>query len=150
MLGVNAVCYALMGAAAAVDARERVFPNALAAAFTLSCALAALDAGGAELLRARALGALACCGALLAFELAWRRAHGGAAGLGMGDLKYLFGALLLDPAGALVSFAAGLAALAVAGLASRRASLPLLPFVVGAQAALIILSGGGSAGAVGL
>lgn len=121
---------ALMCAIGAVDARERRLPNALAAAFAALCALEALAARGAETCAQNALAALVVCGALLGFELLWRAVHGGAAGMGMGDVKYLFALMLLDPAFGLVSFTGGLALLAFSGAVVRAKSLPLLPFAV--------------------
>ena len=130
-----------MCAAAAIDARTRSFPNGLAAAFALACGARAWAEGGAGLLWRRACLASLLCGVLVLFELGWRRFHGGAAGLGMGDIKYLFGSLLLNPLRGLCSFAMGLLLLAGAGLVSRQRSLPLLPFSVCAYAALAVSAG---------
>ena len=139
----SAICYAIMVAAAGIDARDRVFPNGLAALFIVAAGASAVVAGGIGLLVRRICLAWVACGILLLFELVWRRLHGGVAGLGMGDIKYLFGCLLLDPLLGLYSFAMGLLALAVAGLILHRPSLPLLPFAVCAYAALAALAGSG-------
>ena len=96
-----------IAAAALIDARERRFPHALSV-----------------LLAATAVMAL-----LLATETLWRRMHGGAAGLGGGDVKFLAALMLADPLYALASFILGLCLLAVCGLLARRDALPLLPFV---------------------
>lgn len=75
--------------------------------------------------------ALAVCGLLVALEVAWRHLRG-SIGLGMGDVKVLGTTMLLDPASAVAGFIGALALLAVAALALRKPSLPLLPFYCGA------------------
>lgn len=82
--------------------------------------------------------ALVTCGVLTGFEMLWRRSHKGAPGLGMGDIKFLGGFMLAWPFTALVSFMLGLAGLAVAGVALKQKSLPLLPFVVGTAGVLAL------------
>lgn len=126
--------------AAVVDARTRTYPVALAMAVAAAGAWWALARGGADMLGAHCLAACAVSGLLVVFEIAWRRHHDGAAGLGMGDVKYLFGTMLADPAYALVGFSVGLALLALAGTVCRRPSLPLLPFVAAGTALIVVPS----------
>ena len=90
-------------AGAAIDARERRFPNQLAGA----CAVAAL--AGVWLDR----------GVNTALDHA-----------GMGDAKALFALCTLDPLGGVVAFAVALLTLAAACLIAKSRSLPLLPFLV--------------------
>lgn len=124
--------------AAGIDIRVRRLPNALAATFATTAACGALCSGGPSALARNAACAVLACAALIAFELLWRRGHGGAAGIGMGDVKFLFGAMLLGPLWALLSFALGMVALAIAGLIGRVRAFPALPFIVGAMAVLAI------------
>lgn len=116
-------------AGAFIDARERRFPNALAAA----CAVAAfvgvwLDLGmNAALDHARL--AVIVYLVLVLTESLWRRVcH--APGIGMGDVKALFALCTFDPLGGVVAFAVALLTLAVACLIAKSRSLPLLPFLV--------------------
>ena len=116
-------------AGAAIDARERRFPNALAGA----CAVAAF-AGvwlneGVNTALDHACLALIVCLALVLTELLWRRVRH-APGIGMGDAKALFGLCTFDPLGGIVAFAVALLALAAACLIVKSRSLPLLPFLV--------------------
>lgn len=152
--------YALMAYAAWRDARTRTFPNGLALAFAAACAVEAVLAGGlgragapdgmgglqeggfslSSGLHALGMDALAAAAAfalLFALELGWRRVRG-EPGLGMGDLKFLFGLMLVDPVKALMAFVLGLVALALTGLVARKRSLPLLPFIVGSYFAIIL------------
>lgn len=128
------LAYALVMIAAAVrDARERRVPNAYA------LALACLGLGLAVAGNARrggidwpsfafaVLTACAVCGLLVGGEALWRRWRG-EPGLGMGDIKVLFSAMLVNPVLALASFAVALLALAVCALIMRKKSLPLIPF----------------------
>lgn len=123
----GALCVLLV-AGAVVDARERRFPNALAIALAGAGALCALAAGGVPLLVMHACAAVAVCGALLAFELWWRRRRG-TAGQGMGDLKALGALMVAAPVTALASYAGALLALGLACMATGRRALPLVPFL---------------------
>ena len=134
------LCVALEVCAAAVlDARTRQFPNGLALVLACSCGCLCLVEGGAAALMFHVASALIACALLIAFEVAWRRFHRGVAGLGGGDIKFLAGFMLWDPSFAVISFTAGLVLLAVAGSIGARRSLPLLPFVAAAAAAVLVL-----------
>lgn len=114
---------------AAIDARERRFPNDLAGA----CAVAAfagvwLDRGINTALEHAGLAVIVYL-ALVLTESLWRRIRH-APGIGMGDAKALFALCILDPLGGIVAFAVSLFALAVACLITKSRSLPLLPFLV--------------------
>lgn len=114
---------------AAIDARERRFPNELASA----CAVAAfagvwLDRGINTALEHAGLAVIVYL-ALVLTESLWRRIRH-APGIGMGDAKALFALCILDPLGGIVAFAVSLLALAVACLITKSRSLPLLPFLV--------------------
>lgn len=114
---------------AAIDARERRFPNELAGA----CAVAAfagvwLDRGINTALEHAGLAVIVYL-ALVLTESLWRRIRH-APGIGMGDAKALFALCILDPLGGIVAFAVSLFALAVACLITKSRSLPLLPFLV--------------------
>lgn len=116
-------------AGALIDARERRFPNALAAA----CAVAAfagvwLDLGLDIALDHAGLAVIVYL-ALVLTESLWRRLRQ-APGIGMGDVKALFALCTLDPLGGIVAFATSLLALAVACLITKSRSLPLLPYLV--------------------
>ena len=116
-------------AGAAIDARERRFPNALAGA----CAVAAfagvwLDKGVNTALD-HAGPAVIVYLALVLTESLWRRVHH-APGIGMGDVKALFALCTIDPMGGIVAFAVALLALAAACLIVKSRFLPLLPFLV--------------------
>lgn len=116
-------------AGAAVDARERRFPNEL----TGACAVAAfagvwLDKGVNTALD-HAGPAVIVYLALVLTESLWRRVRH-APGIGMGDAKALFALCTLDPLGGIVAFTTSLLALAVACLITKSRSLPLLPFLV--------------------
>lgn len=116
-------------AGALIDARERRFPNALAAA----CAVAAfagvwLDLGLDIALDYAGLAVIVYL-ALVLTESLWRRLRH-ASGIGMGDVKALFALCTLDPLGGIVAFAASLLALAATCLITKSRSLPLLPFLV--------------------
>lgn len=116
-------------AGALIDARERRFPNALAAA----CAVAAfagvwLDLGLDIALDHAGLAVIMYL-ALVLTESLWRRFRQ-APGIGMGDVKALFALCTLDPLGGIVAFATSLLVLAVACLITKSRSLPLLPFLV--------------------
>ena len=116
-------------AGAAIDARERRFPNALAGA----CALAALagvwlDKGVNAALDHAGLAVIVYLSLVLTESL-WRRLRQ-ATGIGMGDAKALFALCTLDPLGGIVAFAISLLALAVVCLIIKSRSFPLLPFLV--------------------
>lgn len=116
-------------AGALIDARERRFPNALAAA----CAVAAfagvwLDLGLNIALDHAGLAVIVYLPLVLTESL-WRRFRQ-APGIGMGDAKALFAFCTLDPLGGIVAFAASLLALAAACFITKSRSLPLLPFLV--------------------
>ena len=114
---------------AAIDARERRFPNELAGA----CAVAAfagvwLDRGINTALEHAGLAVIVYL-ALVLTESLWRRVRH-APGIGMGDAKALFALCTLDPMGGIVAFAAALLVLALFCLFTKSRSLPLLPFLV--------------------
>ena len=116
-------------AGAIFDARERRFPNMLAAV----CAVAAfagvwLDRGMDTALDHAGLAVIVYL-ALVLTESLWRRLRQ-APGIGMGDAKALFALCTLDPMGGIVAFAAALLFLAIACLITKSRSLPLLPFLV--------------------
>lgn len=116
-------------AGAAIDVRERRFPNELAGA----CAVAAfagvwLDKGVNMALDHAGLAVIVYL-ALVLTESLWRRLRH-APGVGMGDAKALFALCTFDPLGGVVAFAVALLTLAVACLIVKSRSLPLLPFLV--------------------
>lgn len=116
-------------AGAAIDARERRFPNALAGA----CAVAALagvwlDKGVSTALDHAGLAVIVYL-ALVLTESLWRRLRQ-TPGIGMGDVKALFALCTLDPMGGIVAFAVALLVLAISCLLTKSRSLPLLPFLV--------------------
>lgn len=116
-------------AGAAIDFRERRFPNELAGV----CAVAALagvwfDKDANTALDHAGLAVIVYL-ALVFTESLWRRLRH-APGIGMGDAKALFALCTLDPLGGIVAFATSLLALAAACLITKSRSLPLLPFLV--------------------
>lgn len=116
-------------AGAAIDARERRFPNALAGV----CAVAALagvwlDKGFNTTLDHAGLAVIVYL-ALVLSESLWRRLRQ-TPGIGMGDVKALFALCTLDPLGGIVAFAVALLVLALSCLFTKSRSLPLLPFLV--------------------
>lgn len=116
-------------AGAAIDVRERRFPNELAGA----CAVAALvgvwlDLGLNTALDHAGLAVIVYLSLVLTESL-WRR-HRQTPGIGMGDAKALFALCTLDPMGGFVAFAAALLVLALSCLITKSRSLPLLPFLV--------------------
>lgn len=116
-------------AGAIIDARERRFPNVLAAV----CAVAAfagvwLDRGSDVVLDHAGLAVIVYL-ALVLTESLWRRLRQ-APGIGMGDAKALFALCTFDPLGGIVAFAAALLVLALSCLITKSRSLPLLPFLV--------------------
>lgn len=126
-------------AGAIIDARERRFPNVLAAV----CAVAAfagvwLDRGMDTALDHAGLAVIVYL-ALVLTESLWRRLRQ-APGIGMGDAKALFALCTLDPMGGIVAFAAALLFLAIACLITKSRSLPLLPFLVPIFAIIEVVS----------
>ena len=116
-------------AGACIDAHERRFPNALAAACTVAAFVGVwLDLGMNTALDHAGLAAIAYL-ALMLTESLWRRVRH-APGIGMGDAKALFDLCTFNPLGGIVAFAAALLALAAACLIAKSRSLPLLPFLV--------------------
>lgn len=115
--------------AALIDMRERRFPHVLSVVFTATCAVVGALHAGLDRFAWHVFSAAAVMALLLASEILWRRMHGGAAGLGGGDVKFLAALMLADPLYALASFILGLCLLAVCGLLTQKAALPLLPFV---------------------
>lgn len=116
-------------AAAAIDVRERRFPNQLAAACTVAAFVGVwLDLGMNTALDHAGLAVIVYL-ALVLTESLWRRARH-IPGIGMGDAKALFALCTLDPMGGIVAFAIALLALAAACLIAKSRSLPLLPFLV--------------------
>lgn len=116
-------------AGAVVDARERRFSNALAAA----CAVAAfagvwLDRGVNTALDHAGLAVFFYL-ALVLTESLWRRVRQ-TPGIGMGDAKALFALCTVDPLGGIMAFAVALLVLALSCLLTKSRSLPLLPFLV--------------------
>lgn len=116
-------------AGAVVDARERRFPNALAAA----CAVAAfagvwLDRGINTALDHAGLAVIVYL-ALVLTESLWRCVRH-APGIGMGDAKALFALCAVDLMGGIAAFAVALLALALSCLFTKSRFLPLLPFLV--------------------
>ncbi len=114
---------------AIIDARERRFPNVLAAV----CAVAAfagvwLDRGANVALDHAGLAVIVYL-ALVLTESLWRRLRQ-APGIGMGDAKAIFALCTFDPLGGIVAFAAALLVLAITCLITKSRSLPLLPFLV--------------------
>ena len=115
-------------AGAAIDARERRFPNELAGV----CAVAAFagvwfDMGVNTALDHAGLAVIVYL-ALVLTESLWRRVRH-APGIGMGDVKALFALCTFDPLGGVVAFAVALLILALACLIAKSRSLPLLPFL---------------------
>ena len=115
-------------AGAAIDARERRFPNALAGA----CAVAALagvwlDKGVNTALDHAGLAVIVYL-ALVLSESRWRRLRQ-TPGSGMGDAKALFALCTLDPMGGIVSFAAAHLVLALSCLITKSRSLPLISWL---------------------
>lgn len=116
-------------AGAVVDARERRFPNALAAA----CAVAAfagiwLDRGVNTALDHAGLVVIVYL-VLVLTESLWRRVRQ-TPGIGMGDAKALFALCTVDPLGGIAAFAVALLVLALSCLLIKSRFLPLLPFLV--------------------
>lgn len=116
-------------AGAVVDARERRFPNTLAAA----CAVAAfagvwLDRGVNTAFDHAGLAVIVYL-ALVLTESLWRCVRH-TPGIGMGDAKALLALCMVDPLGSIMAFAVALLVLALSCLLTKSRSLPLLPFLV--------------------
>lgn len=116
-------------AGAVVDARERRFPNTLAAA----CAVAAfagvwLDRGVNTAFDHAGLAVIVYL-ALVLTESLWRCVRH-TPGIGMGDAKALLALCMVDPLGGIMAFAVALLVLALSCLLTKSRSLPLLPFLV--------------------
>ena len=116
-------------AGAAIDARQRRFPNELAGACAVTALVGVwLDKGVNTALDHAGLAVIVYL-VLVLTESLWRRIRY-APGIGMGDAKALFALCTLDPLGGIVAFAVALLALALSCLFSKSRSLPLLPFLV--------------------
>lgn len=116
-------------AGAVVDARERRFPNTLAAA----CAVAAfagvwLDRGVNTAFDHAGLAVIVYL-ALVLTESLWRCVRH-TPGIGMGDAKALLALCTVGPLGGIMAFAVALLVLALSCLLTKSRSLPLLPFLV--------------------
>ena len=111
-------------AGAAIDARQRRFPNELAGACAVTALVGVwLDKGVNTALDYAGLAVIVYL-ALVLTESLWRRLRQ-IPGIGMGDAKALFALCTLDPMGAVA-----LLALALSCLFTKSRSLPLLPFLV--------------------
>ena len=121
--------FLLLALGACLDARWRRFPNWLAVACAATALCAVWAEGGLSLVGARLVASGVVCGALVLFELGWRRVRH-AAGLGLGDVKALFSLVLYRPIAGIMSFGVALVFLAITCLVTKRRSLPLLPFLV--------------------
>lgn len=116
-------------AGAAIDARQRRFPNELAGACAVTALVGVwLDKGVNTALDHAGLAVIVYL-ALVLTESFWRRLRQ-TPGIGMGDAKALFALCTLDPMGGIVAFAVALLALALSCLITKSRSLPLLPFLV--------------------
>lgn len=116
-------------AGAAIDARQRRFPNELAGACAVTALVGVwLDKGVNTALDHAGLAVIVYL-ALVLTESLWRRFRQ-TSGIGMGDAKALYALCTFDPLGGIVAFAASLLALAVTCLIAKSRSLPLLPFLV--------------------
>lgn len=122
------VFFAMLLIASVLDIRSRRCPNILACCLCI-CALAvAYFGGGIKGCLSGLIGAFFTCALLVTFEALWRKRRG-AAGIGMGDVKVLFALMTIDPFTGILSFALGLLALAMIGVALHRQTLPALPFI---------------------
>lgn len=135
---IDACIAGVLVSAAYIDARNRRLPHALAACICLLCALHAVSSQGMEQLAANIACATVLCAVLLFIELIWRR-YRQTAGIGMGDIKLLFALMLRSPLIGATSFTAGLIVLAIAALATRQRTLPLIPFIAPAYLAMVII-----------
>lgn len=118
----------LLVGASIFDMRERRLPNAYAAVMLAVSVVATLACAGMEVLLANGVTVAVITLALVGFELGYRRVRG-SSGMGMGDIKALVPLMVVNPSCALIAFAVGLLALALAGLLLHRRALPFLPFL---------------------
>lgn len=125
-------------AGAVIDARERRFPNVLAAACAVTTFAGVWLDRGADVALDHAGLAVVVYLALVLTESLWRRLRQ-APGIGMGDAKALFALCTFDPMGGIVAFAAALLVLALSCLITKSRSLPLLPFLVSIFAILEVV-----------
>lgn len=123
---------ALLVASSVVDIRERILPDSLAYSIALCSLLSACMAEGIRGMACNLFWGGLACAVVILVELAWRRGKG-APGSGGGDIKLLFACMVRDPFWGLASFSLGLIALAGAGCALSRRSLPLIPFFTAAS-----------------
>ena len=108
-------------AGAAIDARQRRFPNELAGACAVTALVGVwLDKGVNTALDHAGLAVIVYL-ALVLTESLWRRVR---------HAKALFALCTLDPMGGIVAFAVALLVLALSCLFTKSRSLPLLPFLV--------------------
>ena len=124
-----AATFLLLALGACFDARWRRFPNWLAVACAVAAVGTVFARGGVYAAGRSVVIAVFICSALVLFELFWRRARG-SSGLGLGDVKALFSLVVLSPVAGLAAFAVSLLLLALVCVATKRPSLPLLPFLV--------------------
>lgn len=116
-------------AGAAIDARQRRFPNELAGACAVTALVGVwLDLGLNTALDHAGLAVIVYLTLVLS-ESFWRRLRQ-IPGIGMGDAKALFALCTLDPLGGIVAFAVALLVLALSCVITKSRSLPLLPFLV--------------------
>lgn len=116
-------------AGAAIDARQRRFPNELAGACAVTALVGVwLDKGVNTALDHAGLAVIVYL-ALVLTESLWRRFRH-TSGIGMGDAKALFALCTFDPMGGIVAFAVALLVLALFCVITKSRSLPLLPFLV--------------------
>ena len=110
-------------AGAAIDARQRRFPNELAGACAVTALVGVwLDKGVNTALDHAGLAVIVYL-ALVLTESLWRRFRQ-TSGSGRGDAKAHFALCTLDPIGGIVAFAVGLLALARSCLFANSRSLP--------------------------
>jgi leader peptidase (prepilin peptidase)/N-methyltransferase len=148
LAGVFAAVSAL---AACVDLEQRRLPNvltALAAALgvaqgALAQAFGLFAAPGLPSLGMRLACALAVLLVGCAVELVWRRAHGGAHGMGLGDVKFLAAAACWVGPAVVAVFAASSLAGALVSLARGRRSFAMGPYLaLFSVASLVVVSAG--------
>lgn len=123
---------ALLVVASVVDIRERILPDPLAYSIALCSLLSACMAEGIRGMACNLFWGGFTGAVVMLVELTWRRIKG-APGIGGGDIKLLLACMARDPFWGLASFSVGLIALAGAGCALSRRSLPLIPFFTAAS-----------------
>ena len=121
------VLAALLVVASIIDVRRRILPDPLACSIVSCSALSACMADGAHGMAMNLFWGALTGFAVVLTEMGWRHAKG-SVGIGGGDIKLLVACMARDPQWALASFCAGLIALAMAGCALSRRSLPFIPF----------------------